>query len=134
MQSKWADAIHQSKIGTLSAMCAEGADINSLDSYGQTGLMLAAKAGDAEVVRWMIEHHANLDHTAKYGLSAVMLAVINGHVETVSELVSAGADLGLTGSGAPGFQDKTVLDLALERGDQLVIDILEAASNHGKQT
>jgi hypothetical protein len=66
--------------------------------------------------RLLIERAALLDHTAKYGLSAIMLAVVNGHVEIVRLLAQACADLALHGSGAPGFHDKTALDLAEARG------------------
>ena len=39
------------------------------DRRGQTALMLAAMNGDTPMVGWLIEHDAELDHTAKFGLS-----------------------------------------------------------------
>ena len=44
---------------------------------------------------------------------ALMLAAINGRTEVVRILVDTGADLGLRGTGAPGFAGKTALDLAI---------------------
>jgi ankyrin repeat protein len=54
-------------------------------------------------------------------LSAIMLAVVNGHADSVRILASAGADVTLQGSGAPGFAGKTALDLAVGRGETAVI-------------
>ena len=62
--------------------------------------------------RW---YGADLNATAKYRLSALMLAVIAGHADVARRLVSAGADLTITGSGAPGFEGKTAHDLARAR-------------------
>ena len=65
---------------------------------------------------------------AKYNLSALMLAVINGHAEVVRILIESGADLTIRGGkGAIGFYDKTALVLAKERGQELVINLLQEA-------
>ena len=81
----------------------------------RTALMLAAHRGHAATVDLLIEHGADLDVTAKYGLSALMLSVIAGHTEIARQLVRAGADRTLKGSGAPGFAGKTAYDLAVAR-------------------
>ena len=100
-------------------------DINA-DRHDQPGLMIAARHHQVEVVRLLIERGALLDHTAKSSLSATMLAVINGHVEIIRMLAQAGADLALRGSGAPGFHDKTALDLADARGDHAMVEVLQS--------
>jgi ankyrin repeat protein len=56
----------------------------------------------------------------------LMLAVINGHVDVVRTLVRAGANLAVRGTGAPGFADKTAMDLAVARGGQEMVDVLSA--------
>src|SRR5688572_913441 len=56
---------------------AAGADVNSLDRYGQTALMLAAPRGHLAVVQCLVRHGANLDVRAKFGLSALMLAIVS---------------------------------------------------------
>jgi uncharacterized protein len=104
-------------------------DINAPDRHGQTGLMIAGRDGQVDVVRLLIERGALLDHTAKYGLSAIMLAVINGHLEIVRLLAQAGADLALRGSGAPGFHDKTALDMAEARGDRAIVEVLRCRAS-----
>ncbi len=77
-----AEATGSGAVEDLEQLHASGTDVNSLDHYGQTGLMLAAVRGRHETVEWLVAHGADLDHTAKYHLSAVMLAVIYGHVPT----------------------------------------------------
>jgi uncharacterized protein len=93
-----------------------GVDVNMLDRYGQSAVMLAALGGHLEAIEVLIRAGADLDITAKFGLSATMLAVINGHESVARALANAGADLGLVGSGAPGFAGKTAAQLALDRG------------------
>jgi ankyrin repeat protein len=55
-----------------------------------------------------------------------MLAAINGHADIVRTLADAGARLDLRGTGAPGFADRTALDLALARNDETIVGILRS--------
>ena len=86
--------------------------------------MLSARQGHTSVVAWLIEQGAELDHASKYGLSATMLASVNAHADIARLLASAGADLGLQGSGAPGFAGKTALDMATDQGHSNVVEAL----------
>jgi ankyrin repeat protein len=113
----------------LGRLLNSGADVNARDRYGQTGLMIAAGRGKADVLRLLIDRGAALDQTAKFGLSAVMLAVINGHVEIVRMLVQAGARLDLRGTGAPGFSGKSAADLAAERGEPAMAEALRGTTS-----
>jgi ankyrin repeat protein len=112
----WQDAIERGDVDAIRELVARDADVDALDRYGQTGLMLAARAGRADLVAALIEHGADLDVTAKFGLSAIMLAVVNRHAEVARLLIRAGCDRTLRGSGAPGFAGKTARDLAEEQG------------------
>lgn len=116
MDATWERAIRQGNVAGVKEQIESGVDINALDRYGQTGLMLAAHAGHREIVETLIAHRANLNVTAKFGLSALMLALVAGHAEVARVLLNAGADLSLRGTGAPGFAGKTAYDLAMERG------------------
>ena len=116
MKPSWEQASRGGDAGSLSAQLSAEADVNALDRYGQSALMLACLSGSLEAVQVLVGAGANLDVTAKYGLSAAMLAAVNGQEEIVRFLRSAGADLSLRGSGAPGFHEKTVADLARARG------------------
>ena len=128
MSRDWEDAVHRGSIDELQRLLASGADIDARDRHGQTALMLAAVEGYGHVVGWLVERGAALDHTAKYGLSALMLAVICGHVDVVRRLTDAGASLSLRGTGAPGFAEKTALDLAVARDSTEMVEILRSAA------
>jgi ankyrin repeat protein len=101
-----------------------GVDINARDQHGQTSLMIAARHGQAEVIRLLVTRGAALDHSAKYRLTALMLAVIGGHSEIVRVLVNAGANTAVRGSGAPGFHERTASDLAKAAGRGDVEELL----------
>jgi ankyrin repeat protein len=53
-----------------------------------------------------------------------MLAAINGHEEVARRLVEVGADIHIRGTGAPGFSDKTALELATDLGRQAIVELL----------
>ena len=108
MHVEWEDAIKRGDVVAVRGLLDRWVDINGRDRYGQTGLMLAARAGHRDVVEALIERRADLNVTAKFGLSALMLAVVAGHAEIARILARAGADLSKRGSGAPGFKDQTV--------------------------
>lgn len=116
MTREWEQAARRGDAAALREQIAGGADVDALDKFGQSALMLAALGGHLEAVGALVAAGASLDVTAKFGLSATMLAVINGHPSVARALATAGADLEIQGSGAPGFAGKTAADLALARG------------------
>lgn len=118
MRSEWERAAKHGEAAALAAQLAAGADVNALDRFGQSALMLAAHRGHLDAVQILIQAGADLDITAKFGLSATMLAVVSGHESVAIALAAAGANLGLVGSGAPGFAGKSAAQLALDRGSQ----------------
>ena len=126
MDAAWEAAVTHGNVQTARTLLAQGTDVDSRDRYGQTALMLAAHAGQREIVELLIAHRANLNVTAKYGLSALMLSIVAGHTEIATLLARAGTDQSLRGSGAPGFAGKTAYDLATERGMQELSEVLMA--------
>ena len=124
MNREWEESAKRGDADALAAHIAAGLDVDALDRYGQSALMLAARRGHLQAVRVLIRAGANLDITAKYGLSATMLAVINHHESVATALAAAGADLRLVGSGAPGFSGKSAAQLALDLGQQALAEAL----------
>jgi ankyrin repeat protein len=116
MTRQWEQAARRGDAPALRSQIGTGADVDALDRFGQSALMLAALGGHLEAVQVLIAAGADLNVTAKFGLSATMLAVVSGHPAVARALASAGADLGVTGSGAFGFAGKTAAALALDRG------------------
>ena len=125
MKREWQTAVERGDAAALTALLAQGEDVDSLDRYCQTALMLAARSGHDEAVGVLVSHGANLDHAAKYSLTALMLAAINDRVEVVRLLIAAGANQDLQGSGAPGFAGKTALDLARDLGRDIIANLLK---------
>ena len=124
MTAEWKAAARAGNVEAMERLLEQGADIDALDEHGQTALMLAAMRGHTAVARFLVARGAKLDHTAKFHLTALMLAVIAGHADIVRALVEAGADLTVRGTGAPGFHDKTALDLAEARvGDEATLRV-----------
>ena len=132
MTREWEQAARRGSIEALERLLQNGADLNARDGHGQTALMIAAAEGHTAAVAWLAERGALLDRTAKYGLSALMLAVVRGHVDVVRTLVSHEADASLRGSGAPGFAEKTALDLAVARNDAEMIRLLTRSARPGQ--
>jgi len=124
MKTEWEQAAKRGDAPSLAAMVAAGADVDALDRFGQSALMLAAQRGHLEAVRVLVRAGADLDRTAKFGLSALMLAVVNHHEPIATALAAAGADLRLAGSGAPGFAGRTAAQLARDRGLEELARIL----------
>jgi hypothetical protein len=56
-------------------------------------LAVAARYGQLEIVRLLVERGAYLEHQDKYGRTPLMYAVYGGHLETVRLLVDQGANL-----------------------------------------
>jgi ankyrin repeat protein len=110
----------------VEAELSAGADVDSLDSHGQTALMLAAHKGHLAVVECLLRYGANLNVRAKFGLSALMLAIVAGHEAVARTLVCAGADLTICGTGAPGFAGKSAYDLATQHGMQELCEQIAA--------
>ena len=126
MTASWLKAATTGEAAEINRLIAGGQDVDALDRYGQTALMLTTLHGHIEAAHVLISAGANLDHTAKYHLSALMLAAINDRFEIASMLVEAGADTTITGTGAPGFHGKTAFDLATDLKRELISELLEA--------
>lgn len=72
-----------------------GGDIDGTygDANGNTALCYAAYAGDAGLLRFLIDHGANVHVRNAEGWSPIILAVFKGRTECVRELLSAGASV-----------------------------------------
>jgi len=124
MTKEWEQAILTGNADRVRELLDAGVHINSLDRYGQTGLMQAAHKGHLAVVRILVQRNAKLDHTAKLGLSALMLAVISNQPEIVRLLVQAGANTQIRGSSRSSYYAYTARELAKQMGRIECFEIL----------
>ena len=69
------------------------------DGVGYTALMFAARSGDVESARALLDGGANANDALDNGLSALTLATTRGHVPVAVLLLERGADPDANGSG-----------------------------------
>ena len=90
----------------------------------RTAVMLAARNGHRSVIECLVESNADLDAQDRFGVTALNLACFWNRVKVVKLLLNAGADPtieeGLEGA-SPG---KTPLMAALEKDNDLIIEML----------
>ncbi len=114
----------------LELTLANGADVDSKDSYNGTGLIRAADRGFTTIVARLLETEIAIDHVNRLGWTALLEAIILGggdaaHTEVVRLLVEAGADVNL----ADG-QGVTPLAHAERSGYDEMAALLRAAGAH----
>lgn len=108
-------AVHQAALAgdaeRISALVANGADVNATDANGRTALMIAASAGKTSVVDVLLTRGANPNVTdSKDGRTALIIATEGGHGDVARALLSKGAD--------PNLKDKAG-ETAMSRAQRL---------------
>ena len=106
-------------------LVAASADLIEQDKYGRTALMLAAKRGKADSVKYLTEHmpRSTLDQVGVNGRTALMMAVSSSTL-CLQHIILAGADLNVEDSfyGYTGLmhalkgRSGDAVDLLLEKG------------------
>ena len=92
----------------------------SIKHGGDTALMFAARVGDLNSARTLVEAGANVNDADAEGISAMVLAAHSGFAELVEFLLDKGAD---ANSSAAGF---TALHEAIMRRDERIVTALLA--------
>jgi ankyrin repeat protein len=103
-----------------------GADVNAIDADGHTALMEAANFEHLNVVKFLVEHGANVNAAATLGgytgYTALIYASERGHVNVVKYLIKHGANIN-----AKKKNGDTALSLAENNGHTEVARILREA-------
>ena len=103
-----------------------GANVNAKNRYDSTPLQLAAKNGNIDVAKCLIEHGAKLDMKNKiYGRAPIHYAVIYGKIEVAKCLIEHGAKVDMKNE-----DGEAPLHLAIENGD---IEVVKCLIEHGAQ-
>jgi ankyrin repeat protein len=135
-------AVAQKHANVVKVLLAHGADVNartdvwsqimavpphglpeynrSIKHGGDTALMFAARVGDLNSARILVEAGANVNDADAEGISAMVLAAHSGFAELVEFLLDKGAD---ANSSAAGF---TALHEAIMRRDERIVAALLA--------
>ena len=104
-------AASRGDIATISLMCDQGFDPDSMDYDNRTALMVASMKGQSDVVRKLIEEYkANVNLVDVNGGSALYEAAKHGHDSTMDILIRNHADLCMSESLAASTLCQLVFD------------------------
>ena len=82
--SKFVSACGTNEVIEVRRMISEGVDINGVDSYGYTGLMMAMYKGNTEVSRILLScNNIKIDIKNNIGWTALHYACTNNRIESV---------------------------------------------------
>ena len=85
-------AIRSGDVETVKRLVQQGADVNSVNPFGDTPLATAINAGSAEILQILTDAGANVRGTDGAGNSFIHLALRQDNADLVRVLTSAGAD------------------------------------------
>jgi len=85
------DSIRMGDSERSAALLAKGANVNALDSFGRTPLMLAAQHGDTSLVGMLLDHGADAFRQTPRGFSAADFAAMGRHGKVLAALAHVGA-------------------------------------------
>ena len=95
------DAARNGDVEAVRSLLAEGADVNTAQGDGMTGLHWAAEGGHAAVADLLLAAGAGVEaRTRVGGYTPLHLASRSGHGSIANALLDAGADPGVTTTGS----------------------------------
>lgn len=97
----------------------EGGNVDILNKYYETPLLIAAREGHLNVVKFLYKKGGNIDYLPEIGISPVGWAASRGHGAIVKFLCHKGADHSRKICGL------TPLDLAATKGYSDIVKLLE---------
>lgn len=113
-------AIKQNAYRAARVMIAAGADLDAVNSFGQTAILWAARSGDASLIQLLLDSGANpniVGHTLE---SPLHNAALGGNFEVAKILLNSGADSSLRRYG-----QSTAAELARQNGHAQVFQLLD---------
>lgn len=115
-------AVIGSKMRNIKRLMELGANIFKTTNRRISAVHLAARNGDTEVVRLLLQHDVNANQGAIYGFNPLMLAAGKGCLDSVTLLLDNGAD-----SNSCDDLGQTPLHFAARRG---VTDVVKCLLQH----
>jgi hypothetical protein len=114
----------EGNIDLMRLFISRGADINGLNSNGESPIVMAAWRGNMEAVKWLLERGARINAPHRQW-SALHYAVFAGHAELADYLLAQGADID-----AQSTNGSTVVMMAIYEGrDDLARKLIEKGAD-----
>ena len=116
-------AARQGDLSAVARLVDAGAAVGWRDKDGWTALHGAARKGHRDIVRYLVEHGADVEATVRGGpggATALHLSAFYGHLELVKYLVARGANL----AARERLSGGTVLYYAVSGGSLAVVRYL----------
>lgn len=118
-------AIRGDNPSLIQEMLEKGMDVNIIDYFGRTALILAMKKGHKEIVNRLVESTPNINIIDNFGNTALIRASRRGYTEIVKLLIEAKADINIKDKNG-----RTALMIASIWGHEKVVkQLLDAKSN-----
>ncbi len=116
----------------VQGLVAMGADINQRGgTFGGTAINLAAGYGQSDVLRFLLDHGAELDVTESER-NPLFSAIQGGDLEIAKMLIDHGIDTLVSYTG-PSMKGMTALGFARERGQKDIAEFLAAQKQIAQQ-
>ncbi|MCE3237040.1 MAG: ankyrin-like [Gammaproteobacteria bacterium] len=115
-------AICSGNVAEVSFLIKDGADINAIDSMGNTPLHWAIQKNDVECINLLVQAGANINIAATSGDTPLHLSAAQGRSNIASLLIKAGADIN-----SIGFRGKTPLHWAVQNNHAECVTFLVIA-------
>jgi len=110
----------------VACLLENNADINALNKFHQSPIMLAGRYGHCDVVEVLLKHGCELDRRDRNGRNVLMMAARNGHVLVVQALLGENVSVNLV-----DLRGKTALILMAENAILKTIRGLKLLLQHG---
>jgi len=126
-KSREAPMVRAAEVGNaeiVGLLLARRLDVTQVSVAGNTALAMACAKGHASVARLLIDAGAPIDQRGADGSTALMWATGAGSVDLVRDLLARRAD-----GNAGSENGTTALAVAREKGDEVLVSLLAAATS-----
>lgn len=87
------DAAEKNDVPTVLSLLNRGMDTNTVDSAGNTLLMIATRNGSLELVQFLVSNGAGVNRRNRFGDTASLIAAVKGNLDALRLLHLAGGQL-----------------------------------------
>ncbi len=108
-------------IKTVKSFLEAGGNVNTLNPYGGSALLFAARGGYTDIAKLLLEYKADVNiHGSYAGTTALMWAAQHGSTDIVKLLMDTNVEIN-----AKNHKGQTALFFAVENGHTEIINILK---------